>query len=340
MSDNTTGDAAIPAEREQLVPQGIKRTAHIQPHGDGVHEVGADEPNCEFIFDKHDNLIYSGILPRPRRQSVPVHEMPIAADDNDAWFCEEHPQHLMGHDGCTGAGVPQSARILILLNMLRLSEQRVREANRMRDEMASHARTAAALALTQAAPPHVGVFHTAWANAKNAPDYDKKAWAYVQHWYDKALPAAPQAAPIAQPRITPSKHHSKIIHELAAMLAIRSPNDTFLIDSDSMKPHIQNIKDAADGLDRERRAALVAAPIAQADDLQLCLSGTVERVAGMRYAHNLFAFCSTSEQVDRQIAKLGKCIAACEKDIADARRERAALSANTPTDEVKETKNG
>lgn len=62
------------------------------------------------------------------------------ATDMDAWYCEQHPQFFMGHDGCRGAGILGQARVSMFLNLLRLSEQRVREAEMMRDEMAAAAR--------------------------------------------------------------------------------------------------------------------------------------------------------------------------------------------------------
>ena len=55
------------------------------------------------------------------------------------WYCETHPDQLMGHAGCGGAGIPACARISCLMNQLRLAKQEVREANRIRDEVAAAA---------------------------------------------------------------------------------------------------------------------------------------------------------------------------------------------------------
>ncbi len=43
----------------------------------------------------------------------------------------------------------------------------------------------------------VSLFHAAWASAKDAPDYDKKAWVHVQHHFENA--ARPPAGTLAQP---------------------------------------------------------------------------------------------------------------------------------------------
>jgi hypothetical protein len=66
---------------------------------------------------------------------------PDAAHD---WYCERHPEQPMGHGGCRGAGIPECARIHVLLNQIRLLKQEIREAGMVRDEMAFAARRAAA----------------------------------------------------------------------------------------------------------------------------------------------------------------------------------------------------
>ncbi len=71
------------------------------------------------------------------------------AEDN--WYCEEHPQHLMGHDGCKGAGIPECARIPMFLHIIRLLKQEVREASRFRDDAVAQAR------LSMRAPAEAGV---------------------------------------------------------------------------------------------------------------------------------------------------------------------------------------
>lgn len=52
--------------------------------------------------------------------------------DSD-WYCEEHPQHLMGHHGCTGAGIIESARIPMFVALLKTARQEAREAEQFRD---------------------------------------------------------------------------------------------------------------------------------------------------------------------------------------------------------------
>ena len=56
---------------------------------------------------------------------------------NGEWWCEEHPEKPMGHDGCTGAGIPTCAQIPMLVTLLRHARQKTRETEAMRDEMAS-----------------------------------------------------------------------------------------------------------------------------------------------------------------------------------------------------------
>lgn len=41
------------------------------------------------------------------------------------WFCEEHPDKPMGHDGCKGAGVLLDAVVPLLLNKIRFLNQRI-----------------------------------------------------------------------------------------------------------------------------------------------------------------------------------------------------------------------
>jgi len=43
------------------------------------------------------------------------------------WFCEEHPDQPMGHDGCKGAGVLLDAVVPLFANQVRLLNQRVNE---------------------------------------------------------------------------------------------------------------------------------------------------------------------------------------------------------------------
>lgn len=47
--------------------------------------------------------------------------------DMSKWYCEEHPDKDMGHDGCSGAGVLESARIPLLVLRNRLLKQELRE---------------------------------------------------------------------------------------------------------------------------------------------------------------------------------------------------------------------
>lgn len=69
-----------------------------------------------------------------------VHPLEPVEGAADKWYCEDHPEHLMGHNGCGGAGVPEHARIPLLLHLLRMERQKVREANRMRDDVVAAAR--------------------------------------------------------------------------------------------------------------------------------------------------------------------------------------------------------
>lgn len=63
----------------------------------------------------------------------------------DEWYCEIHPEHLMGHDGCKAPGVEESCRIHMLLNKLRLAEQETRETAMVRDDLAAKLRAFASM---------------------------------------------------------------------------------------------------------------------------------------------------------------------------------------------------
>lgn len=67
----------------------------------------------------------------------------VDAPDSEAWYCEAHPERLMGHDGCKGAGIQESCRIHMLLNKLRLAQHETRETAMARDDLAAQLRNAA-----------------------------------------------------------------------------------------------------------------------------------------------------------------------------------------------------
>ncbi|MGJ7529810.1 hypothetical protein [Variovorax sp. GB1P17] len=56
------------------------------------------------------------------------------------WYCESHPEHLMGHDGCAGAGVIESARIPMFVALLKSARQKAREAEQFRDDVVARVR--------------------------------------------------------------------------------------------------------------------------------------------------------------------------------------------------------
>lgn len=64
----------------------------------------------------------------------------IGGEINGDWYCEDHPQHLMGHNGCMGAGIIESARIPMLSRLLKIAQQQAREANQMRDDVVAQVR--------------------------------------------------------------------------------------------------------------------------------------------------------------------------------------------------------
>lgn len=70
----------------------------------------------------------------------------MVASTAEQWFCEDHPDQLMGHDGCHGVGILDEARVPILLNRIRLLKQEAREAGLARDDMVAQMRVAAARA--------------------------------------------------------------------------------------------------------------------------------------------------------------------------------------------------
>lgn len=44
------------------------------------------------------------------------------------WYCESHPESKFGHDGCFGAGIPEEARIEMLVLQRRNALQKLNEA--------------------------------------------------------------------------------------------------------------------------------------------------------------------------------------------------------------------
>lgn len=59
----------------------------------------------------------------------------MVQDDQEKWYCESHPEHEMGHDGCGGAGILECARIPMLAHLLRIARQETREACLFRDDV-------------------------------------------------------------------------------------------------------------------------------------------------------------------------------------------------------------
>ena len=51
------------------------------------------------------------------------------------WYCENHPESLMGHDGCEGAGVPEQARNEMLVIQRRNALQKYREMKFLYEDM-------------------------------------------------------------------------------------------------------------------------------------------------------------------------------------------------------------
>jgi hypothetical protein len=72
-----------------------------------------------------------------------------AGMNTEVWYCESHPEHEMGHDGCHGAGILECARVPLLANYLRLAKQEIREVDRFRDDVVAVA-TARTAELQQA----------------------------------------------------------------------------------------------------------------------------------------------------------------------------------------------
>lgn len=69
-----------------------------------------------------------------------VPDVPVAEAMKDEWYCEQHPESLMGHDGCCGAGIQENTRIHMLLNKLRLAQQETRETAMVRNALAAQLR--------------------------------------------------------------------------------------------------------------------------------------------------------------------------------------------------------
>lgn len=64
----------------------------------------------------------------------------VTGDIDGEWYCEVHPEHLMGHNGCTGAGIIESARIFMLVTHLQAARQEAREAKWLRDDVVAQIR--------------------------------------------------------------------------------------------------------------------------------------------------------------------------------------------------------
>jgi len=58
------------------------------------------------------------------------------------WYCEEHPDQIMGHNGCEGAGIPECACVSVALNQARLAKQAEREAHVFYADVVAQARQA------------------------------------------------------------------------------------------------------------------------------------------------------------------------------------------------------
>lgn len=49
------------------------------------------------------------------------------------WYCEDHPDKEMGHDGCTHAGIPECARMDMLILHRRNALQELKEVRAFTD---------------------------------------------------------------------------------------------------------------------------------------------------------------------------------------------------------------
>lgn len=45
----------------------------------------------------------------------------------DKWYCEQHPEQEMGHDGCSGAGITEDARLWMAAVQRRNALQKMKE---------------------------------------------------------------------------------------------------------------------------------------------------------------------------------------------------------------------
>jgi len=112
--------------------------------GPAIMEHSADVANMAMmVLDVCGALAFVEPDPvaAPVVQAAPVPESSDAACGT--WYCEQHPLQEMGHDGCSGAGIPECARVQLLANSLRLAKQEIRETAMHRDDLVARLRAAA-----------------------------------------------------------------------------------------------------------------------------------------------------------------------------------------------------
>lgn len=108
----------------------------IVPALEEPSDVTTEEHSAEWALWK-DRTRIRRELREARGQVTVVNPSDTKYGPEGAWYCENHPDQLMNHHDCKGAGIPANARISMLMNQLRLSKQEVRETRQMRDQLAA-----------------------------------------------------------------------------------------------------------------------------------------------------------------------------------------------------------
>lgn len=117
-----------------------------------------------------------------------------------------------------------------------------------------------------------------------------------------ATAAGQPAQPAAEPALPPtSRHFLRIVTELAALLQLPTIGDSYAVDSDRIKPHVQSIRDAVNALHKDWQAGAPAAGQAA----PACPSNTELRIKqafneGRDYEHERLAALAAAAPAQAQ----------------------------------------
>ena len=144
----TAALAPLPLPPTTGLPQAAYCTANVPRDSGGAMELlNGGTFNIKRIELPPGYAIDGNAMAHGTLRLVAAGAQEVDPTDAEAWYCEAHPERLMGHDGCTGAGIQESCRIHMLLNKLRLAEQECRETAMARDDLAAQLRRAHGVAV-------------------------------------------------------------------------------------------------------------------------------------------------------------------------------------------------